>query len=531
MAFPRLLSLSPHVIGACYLLLYVTLDWISYVHPYGPFGITPWNPATGLSIVLILLFGTRHLPLLFVAPLLAELVVRSVPAGWVVGGLSSVAIGAAYSLAALVLLRPAPRFDVSLHSTRDVLTLLTVSAVSTGLVAVAYVSIHAIGGYVPWGDFGSAAARLWIGDLIGIAVVAPFVLILLTRGVPFTVGWDAALQLALIAACLIIIFGTLQGRQIQLFYLLFLPIVWIAIQSGLEGVSAGLVVTQLGLISALQIQPPESVDVLAFQAQMLILSLTGLAAGVLVTERRRAELQLRLQQDAQARLTRLGSMGELATAIAHEINQPLMAAGTYARLVAESIASGASNERIGDAANKAATQVERAAQVVRRLRDLIRLGRSELAPASVSRIVADAIELMQPDVDRGRIRVERAIPASLPSVMADALQIQQVLLNLIRNSIEAMRETDREQGLVSIEARQVDPGHIEIAVRDDGPGFSTGSGNAALTPLASTKPDGLGIGLALCRSIIEGHGGMLHYGNTQRGAIVRFTLPVAERHA
>ena len=63
MAFPRLLSLSPHVIGACYLLLYVTLDWISYVHPYGPFGITPWNPATGLSIVLILLFGTRHLPL------------------------------------------------------------------------------------------------------------------------------------------------------------------------------------------------------------------------------------------------------------------------------------------------------------------------------------------------------------------------------------------------------------------------------------------------------------------------------------
>lgn len=528
MAFPRLLSLPPYLIGACFLLAYVALDWISFVHPYGPFGITPWSPGTGLSLVLVLTFGLRHLPFLFVAPVLAELLVRGMPAGWLVGFAGAVAIGTGYSVAALVLARPTPRFDISLSATRDLFLLLLTAAVSAAGVSLAYVTIHAMTDHLPWDDFVAAALRFWVGDLIGIAVVTPFLLIVLTRERPIVLDWEAALQVALIAACLLIAFGTAQGRQLQLLYLLFIPIVWIAIRSGLEGVTAGLVVTQLSLIGTLQLVAPTAVDVTAFQALMLVLSLTGLAAGVLVTERRRAELQLRLQQDTQARLTRLGSMGELASALAHEINQPLMAAGTYTRLVAEAMEKGSTIERIGDAAKKAVAQVERAAEVVRRLRDLIRLGRSELAPTSIPRVVDEAMELMLPDIDRSGVRIERKLPAELPPVMADSLQIEQVLLNLVRNSIEAIHDAGPARGTITIEARQVGKEFVEIAVRDDGPGFIAASDPSALSPLASTKPEGLGIGLALSRSIIQAHGGNLVHGNADKGAWVHFTLPIAE---
>lgn len=528
MAFPRLLSLSPHLIGTCFLIGYVALDWISFVHPYGPYGITPWNPATGLSIVLVLLFGVRHLPLLFLAPIFAELIVRGMPGGWLVGILTGIAIGSGYSAASLVLLRPTPRFDISLSSTRDLFLLLLVAAVSASVVSLAYVTIHALTGHLPWQDFAAATMRFWIGDLIGIAVLTPFLLIVLTRDKPFFFDLEMMLQLALIAVCLVVALGTERGRQLQLFYLLFLPIVWIAIRSGLEGVSAGLVVTQLGLIVALQMQPVGAVDVTAFQALMLVLTLTGLAAGILVTERRRAELQLRLQQDAQARLTRLGSMGELASALAHEINQPLMAASTYTRLVAEAIARDGQQGRISEAANKAAAQVERAAEVVRRLRELIRLGRSDLAPASVSRVVDEALDLLQPDIERSAVRIERRLPEELPPVMADALQIEQVLLNLIRNSIEAIREAGFASGTISIEARQVGEAFVEISVCDDGPGFGSPPDGMPLASLTSTKPEGLGIGLALSRSIVQAHGGVLEHGNGEKGARVRFTLPIAD---
>jgi signal transduction histidine kinase len=527
MAFPRLLSMSPHVIGVGFLVGYVVLDWLSFVHPYGPFGITPWNPATGLSIVLVSMFGLRHLPMLFIGPLLADIIVRGLPAGWLVSLLGAAIFGAGWSAAALFLLKPSVRFDVSLSSMRDLFLLMVVAVASAAAVALAYVALHAATDHLHWSDFAAAALRFWIGDVVGVAVLTPFLLILLTRGQPFEFGREAALQVALILLCLAIVFGLSGSRNLQLFYLLFLPIVWIAVRAGLEGVSAGLVITQLCLMLAMQTRPGGDIDVTAFQALMLVLAVTGLAAGVLVTERRRAELQLRLQQDAQARLTRLGSMGELASALAHEINQPLMAAGTYTRLAADAIAGGGSPAKASEVAAKAVAQVERAAEVVRRLRDLIRLGRSERAPVTVPRMVDETLELLQSEIDGSGIRIERRLPADLPLVMADALQVEQVLLNIVRNAIEAIRGTGATRGRVDIEAAMRGPEMVEISVRDDGPGFSEASA-AALLPLASSKPEGLGVGIALSRSIIQAHGGSLEHGNTATGAVVRFTLPIAE---
>src|SRR5262249_45829727 len=158
------------------------------------------------------------------------------------------------------------------------------------------------------------------------------------RLLPMTL--ETALQFAAILAALALVFGYAEERQFQLFYLLFLPIVWMAVRAGLEGVTVGILVTQLGLIAGVILVPEAARDVTAFQALMLVLAATGLIAGELVTERRRAESQMRLHQRSLSRLARLGNMGEFAAAIAHELNQPLMAAGTYTRIVNDAIAAG-----------------------------------------------------------------------------------------------------------------------------------------------------------------------------------------------
>jgi integral membrane sensor domain MASE1 len=328
MAFPRVFLLPAPVIGLAYLAGYVLLDWVSFIHPIASYGITPWNPPTGLSFVLILLFGQRFIPFLFVAPLLADLVVRRFALSWQLEFVTVAIIGAGYSLALIYLSRPKTRFDPALGSMGDLLLLLLVAAVSAAMVGVAYVGTLMFAGVLSPEEFLAAVLRFWVGDVIGIAVVAPFAQILLTRGRLPRPSLETVAQAVAVLVALALVFGYAEQHHFQLFYLLFLPIVWIAVRTGLEGVTLGLLATQIGLILGVQLLPAKDVDVTAFQALMLVLAMTGLIAGALVTEHRRTENQLRLHQDSLARLTRLGSMGELAAAVAHEINQPLMAAGT-----------------------------------------------------------------------------------------------------------------------------------------------------------------------------------------------------------
>jgi C4-dicarboxylate-specific signal transduction histidine kinase len=263
---------------------------------------------------------------------------------------------------------------------------------------------------------------------------------------------------------------------------------------------------------------------------MLVLALTGLAIGVVVSERRRAERQLWLNQEAVSRISRLGSMGEFATSIAHEINQPLTAISNYTRLVKRYMETGTGNREAAiEAAGKAVAQVERTAAIIKSLRDLIRLGRSEIAPQSVQRIVRETVELLEPNLPRRKIEIKPRIPKDLPLVLADLLQVEQVLLNLVWNAIEAIESTGRrESGVISIEATTRGRGLVEISVTDTGPGFPHDFKVASVGPSQSTKRDGLGLGLALSRSIVEAHGGRLTIGGGGSGAVVRFTLRTAQ---
>jgi signal transduction histidine kinase len=516
------------VIGTGFLAGYVLLDWVSYIEPFGTFGITPWNPPTGLSFVLVLIFRERFLSLVFIAPLLADVLVRRLPLPLHIEFITCLIIGVVYVFAAIGLLRPSLKFDVSLSSMRDLLLLMMAAVASAAVVSALQVALLCLVGLVPWVDYTAAALRYWVGDVIGIAVVTPFLLTALTQSKPVSPTWETAFQIAAIILTLSIVFGSEAGQQLQLFYILFLPIVWIAVRSGLAGVSSGLVLTQIGVILAIELFGARDVKVTVYQALMLILTITGLAAGALVTERRRAESQLRLQQDAQARLARLGSMGELAAALAHEINQPLTAAGTYARVAARALSSGSRPDLAREATNKAVAQVERAAEVVRRLRELIQLGRSEIAPVPLARIVQESLELLRPEIDRHNVSVREQIARDLPPVMADVLQVEQVLINHVRNSLEAITEAGANWGSILIEAAPGERGFIEVSVLDNGPGFKKEHLDPSPQPFATTKVDGLGVGLALSRSIVEAHGGRLWVGSKSHGAVVHFTLPAAE---
>jgi two-component system sensor kinase FixL len=405
---------------------------------------------------------------------------------------------------------------------------MLVAAASAAFVASTYVGVAIAAGLLSIKDFAPATLRYWIGDVVGILALTPFALFLLTDRRILPLSIETALQCTAIAGALLVVFRVSQEQEFQLFYVLFIPIVWMAVRNGIEGVAAGVLITQCGLILGVGLLP-ESKELYAFQPLMIVLAVTGLIAGALVTERRRIGAQLRLHQESLARVARLGSVGELATAVAHEVNQPLMAAGTYIRLVADSMRSGKVDPaEVTETAKKAVSQIDRAAEVITRLWALVRLDRSNRIPVRFERIVKGMIELCKPDLDQAGVTARSKLAADLPPVLVDVLQIEQVLSNLMRNSIEAISDSGGTKGSIWIEAKPANDDFIEVRVLDSGPGFSLERVEMGFLPLSSSKPYGLGIGLSLCNSILEAHGGRLWLEQHSDGASVRFTLPIAK---
>ena len=528
----RALSWPYGRVAVLFLVGFVLLDWLSFIHPFAPFGITPWNPPIGLSFALILLFGRRYLPLLFAAPLLADIMVRHLPDSILVEAALVMISGTAYGGATLFLLRPKLRFDPRLASFRDLVRLIATAAISAATTAIGAIATLTATNLIAPADFAAAALRLWVGDMIGVAVLTPFLLIVFTRQRLPSLSWEMPTQAAAIVAALVLVFGFKHAHPFQFFYLLFLPVIWIAVRFGLEGAVTGLAATQAGLIGAVQITGQSAESVTSFQILMLVLSLTGLAIGIVVSEQRRTETNLRLHQDALARVARLGGMGEFAAALAHEINQPLTAIGNYVRSAQNAVTAPTPDIALAaEATGKASAQVERAGEVVRRLREFIRLGRTERAPVGLARIVEESLVLSRSELNLQGIDVAVRMPRNLPAVMVDLLQIEQVLLNLLRNAVESIAEIGRGHGKIVVEVVRSDPGFVEVRIRDNGPGFDPALLERPIMPFTTSKPEGTGIGLAFSRSIIENHGGRLWLGGQRGGAVVHFTLPLTENQS
>jgi len=526
MPVARLLSRSHLATALAYVATYVLLDWVSYVHPFASFGITPWNPQTGLSFALILLLGLEFVPWLFVAQLLADIVVRRLPLPLLPECLIVLVTGLGYGAVTALLLWQRVRFDPTLASKRSLLLLMGAAAGSIAIVALGHIVVLVVFGIVSAQHLLSAFLHAFVGDLIGVMVVTPFLLILFTRKSFPGLSWEMVLLVGFSAFALWIVFGFADSFRFQLFYMFFIPVVWTAIRFGVEGVTAALVMIQIGLIVAIQLSDQTARDVVAYQALMVVLAATGLAIGVVVNEQRRAQQQLRLQQEALNRASRLGTMGEFAAALAHEINQPLTAVANYVRLAKRAVeAAPPDTASSAAAAADAIEQVNRAAEVVRRLREFIRGGRSEAEPVAVAKLVSDTHQFCRPELEKYRVGFEARIARDLPLVMVDVLQIEQVLVNLVRNAAEALAQAGRYDGLVIVEAKRDTGGWVSLSVRDNGPGFDPDLAGQPISPFRTTKHEGLGLGLSLSKSIVESHGGKLQIDSNRRGASVTFTLP------
>jgi two-component system sensor histidine kinase TtrS len=255
-----------------------------------------------------------------------------------------------------------------------------------------------------------------------------------------------------------------------------------------------------------------------------------IASGRDVTERRRAEEQARRHLDQLAHVTRLSSMGEMASAIAHELNQPLTAIVNYSRACIRLLRSGrATADEILGSMDQAAAQAERASEIIRHLRAFVRKDEAQLAPVEINYLVNEVVRLVRPDARQSAVAIVTDLADGLPPVLVDNIQIQQVLVNLVRNAVEAIASGDADRREVRVATRRAPDGAVEVAVEDTGPGFDDATAEKLFDAFYTTKPQGMGIGLAISRSIVEAHRGRIWAsGEPGRGARFCVALPAAE---
>jgi C4-dicarboxylate-specific signal transduction histidine kinase len=261
-------------------------------------------------------------------------------------------------------------------------------------------------------------------------------------------------------------------------------------------------------------------NALALKAQQLQIVNDALRAEI--SERQRAEQALQEAQAELAQAARLTTMGELAATIAHEINQPLTAISNSAAACVRWLNADPPNlEEARLSASWIVRDSARAAAVVSRVRTMVRNAMSEKIALGLNRAIEDVLGSMEYDLRKHRVAVSLALDPSAPSLLADRVQLQQVFLNIFMNAVEAMAESRERHLLIRT---SVHGETVRIEVEDSGGGFE-GSAEALFQPFFTTKPLGMGLGLSICRSIVEAHGGELTAAAGARGACFRLLMP------
>src|SRR5215472_5637494 len=648
-----------------YVALYLALDRLSFIGALHGIGITPWNPTAGLAIALLIVKGLGYAPLVLAAELLSGATLPIVSLSLVPVFLGSLIVMVGYTGAAAVLRYAG--FQTDMPRSCDVVMLLIVTIIGSGLVAGGFVGAYAAAGVVPWTGFAEAGFHFWIGDAIGIVVLLPPVLLLYERikhravqddgDTTFQLGEATAQGASIVAAMAAVFSGMGVDHPLGLFYLLFLPLIWVATRHGLPAASWAVLAIQVGLIAGLQIQGHSELTLRAFQFLMFALAATGLMLGAVVSERRRLSLALvdseglrtaildtvpdgvvtidaygkiqsinpaverlfsrpsnRLlghdvseriegapdllhrmklaahspcsgsgywqlkarradgsafpieftaarfsvrgaehytvvmrdisaRQEAEARdrqhqtqlahVSRVSLAGEMAAGLAHELSQPLTAIIAYARGCLRLLA-GSMPERalLSEGVAEVVQQAERASDVLDRLREFVRGGEFRRSLTEIKPLIEGAVNFTHLEAVQHDVEIEATIDPGLPAVLADAVQIEQVLLNLLRNAMDAMEAANTERRLIVIKARRNNKQSVEISVADTGPGVAVEVTDTAFEPFVTTKPLGMGMGLSISRAIIESHGGSLRMARgVGSGAIFLFDLPTADAEA
>jgi signal transduction histidine kinase len=508
-------TLLPHswFIGAGYLALYLLLDWASYVEPLPHTSITPWNPNTGVVMALLLARGARWAPLVALGIFAGELLTDVGPPPWRVLALTSMFLATVYACAAWGL--RGRGLDRAIETPKAAAWFAGVIAVASGIAAAGYVGILVSAGQVSADETWASIARYWIGEFNGIIALTPVLLLrvdrsalweevrrnrreLILQGLGAVVGVGLAFALA-------------AARDVRLFYPLFAPVTWIALRHGVPGAMISVSLVQAALVAALELTPG-SIPLFDVQFPLLSLGITALFLGALATQRDTALHQMRRQDAALQRSMRFAVAGQLASALTHELNQPMTALLSYVRsaeLMTEALAR--ADERLAGTLRKAGEEAGRAAAVLRRLREFYRGEGARLAPTDAMSVCAHVAEALQDRMRRSAVEFELRNREGMPSVMVDRTQLEIVIHNLLTNCLDAFdalpaRGSRARRIELAAEVRGAD---VLIAVDDSGPGISTNLIERLFDPFVTSKISGMGLGLSLSRTFLRHQGGDL----------------------
>ncbi len=624
------------VIGC--LALYVGFAAAGMMLANGTPPLPPWNPGIAFVVALLLLRGFVALPFLVIGAAASAIL-----SGPMLGSLLDETVRKSIEIlvyaGAAWLLRQKLRIDIDLRSFEDVFRFVAVASLSAAVMAGLYAVSLLIHG-IPSTGLLVPTLRYWLGDMIGVSVICPLLLIhrrrLLDLGsLRALATWEVLGQAISILLVLFLIFPRTVGSR---FFPMFIPLVWVAARYGISGVVVALTAIQLSFVAAVAVLGLPAHQVVKLQILMLSLTLTGLFLGAVISERERARalviegvarlkamidmapdgmmivdeagriemvnrqfenlcadaapnivgrsLESILQADtaqgaeqtmlrqrdgtliavessrsaltiqgqqslvvairditarkqAEADLGRRRSQierasrgsltGELAAAMAHELNQPLAAIVYYTAASERLLRTNGDIPLTLDQIAKASAQAERAGKIIGRLREVFCNAAIEAAPVPLYEMTRQVLQLLTEEIVQAEASVEIAIPEDLVADV-DKLQIEQVIVNLLRNSLDAMAGTRARERAVRITALP-DGDKIQLSLTDTGSGIAPDVSSRLFTPFTTTRRFGMGLGLSISRSIIEAHGGQLWLDETSgAGTTLSFTVPRHQPH-
>jgi two-component system, LuxR family, sensor kinase FixL len=505
---------------------YVALAWISFVYPMRGLNITPWNPQAALAVALLCVHPGAW-PVVWAAVACGEAFIGTERMPFAALVVSTGALSAGYAVVAAGMRRwlLADRPVIGRRS-----AILFLALAGSGALIASAVRAGALWavGVIPAARVPAVVHRASIGDGVGLIVTLPVLLVLassrhraLTKAM--LRSYESWLIAVVIGIAIVGIFQQTPQEQFKLFYLLFVPVVWASTRFGSVGAVWAAALVQALLIVA--VQTGQYLPLTVFEFQILVAALTsvGILLGAIVDERQAAEEALRAS-------LRLAAAGDMAAALAHELNQPLTAMSTYARasqMLARRMGSDAADARgMLEVADKLAAEAARAGEVVNRLRRFFRERATDLQVTRLPDLLAEAVESQAQRAQELRVRLSLADPDPVPPIWVDPVQIAVVLRNLLANGIEAASDPKRPPDAprwVELHC-QLQGDEVLVTLLDSGAGLKTEQARDIFEAAASSKPGGMGIGLAISRAIVEAHGGRL-WAEAGTGGRFRFTLP------
>jgi PAS domain S-box-containing protein len=625
-----------------YVAGYSLVDWFSNVKPLLSLGITPWNPQAGLALAFLLFLGPRWLPVTILAAAVSDALLRGASITSPAALCASVWVASSYAVLAGVLRRW--QLAAPISTAIGAVRFAGASILGTFVVAAGYVAIFVAFGYLSPEYAVRGTTRYWVGDLTGVLTLTPLLMYLQRWRASLAVikrhVFELLLQLSVIVLALWFVFSLPADDQLRFFYLLFVPVIWIAMRWGLPGGALAVLAIQMGLAIVAQSEIP-IYRFIYLQSLMLTLSLTALFLGAVVTERwqvlqrvaareaeqralltmapdgvmsvgasgtirmanpaatrlfgnklesqrdshlsdvlpglhlgcadgratlegcradggtfpaeiawarldapanegflvtvrdaterLRAEEQLRGRDAALARAMRFAVAGELASALTHELNQPITALVSYlqaSEILADRTEAG--DDRLKSTLGKAAQQAIRASEVLRRLRDFYRSGALKRERLEIRLICDAAAHAFQDRLRRTEVSLTVVVASSVPPVEGDSTQLEIVLHNLIGNAIDSLAQNPMSRRSIELSA-EWNERELTLRVEDSGPGVPAELSSKLFEPFMTNKPDGMGLGLAISRSLIRARGGELFYGASRKlgGAAFTIRLPFA----